>query len=412
MNKITFEQVFYGHNGMENRILGTSQNDLSAKVVEICESVGTPVDSGEVKPFLISVPSDGNLIMICGRSGRPDNSRRPTLFFHALITSVAEADRIDCNALSIFEKGGFEGTPDPRPGAKTLPFPDSRDFEPAQPKRKFEPFVFISKSEKNRLVRDFTGTSVNHLKWAGFSFQPLRDFDVYVLSDTNAHSLPLNHWVRDLDRGTFQTVKKPPEPTIVRERKPAESKSESQKKEQKSFWSMLLNKSESTESSARDESKPSNFGNFTMQVLYLMLCMFLMVNCFLCLQRCNECLQRCNECREKVEQKTNLKENPAKVTEKDTSPSKLQDELKPDLPVPETHGGSYEPHPQTDSDGTHKVDSIQYPENEKDPTTEPDSKLDTKPANGSNQTSTSPSSKRKQIRNAPYHQDSYNDTHH
>ena len=202
MNTITFQQVFYGHNGTGYGILGTSHPGWGPHVAAICEAVGTPA-SREFQPFLISVPQSGCLIMIRACRGRVDSAGRKTIFFHALIASQKVVEQWGLNVFMLHKKYRvFTDTPVPDPQPFTLqvsekPVPE----QGGNAKGSFAPIVFISSTEETEQVHSFAGEAVNYLKWAGFSFQPLPDFDLYALSDTAA--VPHDRIVRDLSCKTL-----------------------------------------------------------------------------------------------------------------------------------------------------------------------------------------------------------------
>jgi len=202
MNTITFQQVFYGHNGTGYGILGTSHPGWGPHVAAICEAVGTPA-SREFQPFLISVPQSGCLIMIRACRGRVDSAGRKTIFFHALIASQKVVEQWGLNVFMLDKKYRvFTDTPVPDPQPFTLqvsekPVPE----QGGNAKGSFAPIVFISSTEETEQVCSFAGEAVNYLKWAGFSFQPLPDFDLYALSDTAA--VPHDRIVRDLSCKTL-----------------------------------------------------------------------------------------------------------------------------------------------------------------------------------------------------------------
>ncbi|MDO4568913.1 MAG: hypothetical protein Q4D38_00850 [Planctomycetia bacterium] len=183
--KIPFEQIFYGHDGTGYRILRGRDAELNALVLGLCESVGTPQFAQEIRPFLINAPIANRVIMICGQKGRPDNSGRTTLFFHALVCPLRLAEEAGLDAFYLLEKGLFQSSlPEEVPEVfiHTKEVQESR-VHVARQKSRLKQVIMISDAPQNKLVRDILGNEVNRRKWMTFSWTPVQDFDFYVLSD-------------------------------------------------------------------------------------------------------------------------------------------------------------------------------------------------------------------------------------
>ena len=187
--KLTLEQLFYGRGERGYGVLGMSPGGapFTARVEMLCGAVGTPGADYGGEPFLLSVPENDRVLMICGRRGAPDSMNRETLFFHALVAAKKDLAAAKADALSIFAQGAFAakmpaGTVEPlridckagRDGSTSRP-PDGRAVGASLP-------CFVrSPSPAPDVVRAFVGGRANELAWATFAFQPFDGFDVQVL---------------------------------------------------------------------------------------------------------------------------------------------------------------------------------------------------------------------------------------
>ena len=187
---LRLEQVFYGRGECGYDVLGASPGgaSLTARVEQLCGSVGTPGGGYGGEPFLLSVPEGDRVLMVCGRRGAPDSMRRETLFFHALVATKKELDAAKANAFTLFDQGAFaakmpeDGTVealqiDCKPGrdGSTIRPPDGRAEDAALP------CVFRASGPAPDIVRGLIGDCANELSWATFAFRPLDGFDVHIL---------------------------------------------------------------------------------------------------------------------------------------------------------------------------------------------------------------------------------------
>lgn len=182
--KLKLEQAFFGNDRMGYRLLGISSAKFAETVESLCNAIGTPDGFSELKPFLISVPQNEMLFMICCQQGALDASGRKTLFFHALIGNRAEADSMGVNAFSLHAAGCFANTMKNPSEAIAITSP----LYNAPTKN--SPFAWdggsmaiISKKPEDALLRDILGSQANAVAWSGFSFRSLDDFKLYVLSE-------------------------------------------------------------------------------------------------------------------------------------------------------------------------------------------------------------------------------------
>lgn len=186
---LRLEQVFYGRGELGYDVLGASPGgaSLTARVEQLCGSVGTPGGGYGGEPFLLTVPEEDRVLMVCGRRGAPDSMRRETLFFHALVAAKKELDAAKANAFTLFDQDAFavkmpDGTVealriDCKPGrvGSTIRPSDGRAEDATLP------CVFRASGPAPDIVRGLVGDRANELSWATFAFRPLDGFDVQVL---------------------------------------------------------------------------------------------------------------------------------------------------------------------------------------------------------------------------------------
>ena len=186
---IRLEQLFYGRGECGYAILGTSPGgtQLAARVKQLCDSVGTPGVAYNGESFLLSVPEDDHVLMVCGRRGAPDSMGRETLFFHALAAAKKDFTAAKANALTLFDQGAFSGKmPDGNIDAIRIDCKPGRDDSTSRPPSEHAQlpllpcFVRASRPCPDA-VRHLVGDRANELSWATFVFQPLAGFDVQVL---------------------------------------------------------------------------------------------------------------------------------------------------------------------------------------------------------------------------------------
>jgi hypothetical protein len=185
-NIIILDQAFYGNDQMGYRVLGASAKVILHEVEVICSEVGTPDGFAEVKPFLLSVPRGGKLYMICGQAGKLDASGRKTLFFHALIADAKQADAMNINAFSLNDAGYFKSNIPPETVSTisiASPLAWQKQVAACPIAWSGNRIAIISKNAENLLLRGILGNNVNTSYWASFSFQPLNESLIYVISE-------------------------------------------------------------------------------------------------------------------------------------------------------------------------------------------------------------------------------------
>lgn len=182
---IALEQLYWGHDGNRYRSLGASSQANGDVAGRIRDKLGTPDGLSEMKPFLVSVPYEDRLIMICGQRGKPDNIGRNTLFFHTLIGDRAECSRNHINAYSLWQGGYFKSEYSGAAQAEPLPVPELPEI-PASgaepPPWDGEKLAIRSSAPENELLYRMLGARINDIPWAGFTWNPLNDFTLYAIS--------------------------------------------------------------------------------------------------------------------------------------------------------------------------------------------------------------------------------------
>ena len=180
-----FGQIFYGRDSNGYGVLGVSPagRPFIGVVAAICRAVGSPDRPGDVRPFLLSKREGAAVLMIRACRGAADPTGRATIFFHALIAGVASlrAARLDAFALA---KAGVFAESCPTRELPDLPFPNARQHgaTPAKSGGIDVPATISSEWPLDELVRQELGEKSLDLNWATFSFNPIPDFDLCVLS--------------------------------------------------------------------------------------------------------------------------------------------------------------------------------------------------------------------------------------
>lgn len=182
-----FEQIFYGRGERGYGVLGASPggHSFASRIESLCGAVGTPGGDYGGEPFLMSVPEGNRVLMLCGRRGVLDSMGRPTLFFHGLVVEKSAMVHARADAFSLFSQGVFA---DKMPSGNIVPL--RVDVKPSEPvglrrdeaARATLPCVIRSAKPLDDLVRGIVGGRALALSWATFAFQPMRGFDVQVLS--------------------------------------------------------------------------------------------------------------------------------------------------------------------------------------------------------------------------------------
>ena len=178
-------QIFYGRDRDGYGVLGVSPAGRSfvGAVVALCRAVGSPDRPGDVRPFLICKREGDAVLMIRACRGAADPTGRATIFFHALIADTASLRAAGLDAFSRAKAGVFaESCPSREP--PDLPFPNAKQHQvaPAEGRGIDMPATISSERPLDEFVRQELGAKSLDLNWATFTFNPLPDFDLCVLS--------------------------------------------------------------------------------------------------------------------------------------------------------------------------------------------------------------------------------------
>ena len=178
-------QIFYGRAPDGYGVLGASPagRPFIGAVAALCRAVGSPDRPGDVRPFLLSKREGAAVLMIRACRGAADPTGRATIFFHALIADEASLRAAGLDAFALASAGVFaESCPSREPS--DLPFPNARQHEatPTEGRGIDMPATISSERPIDELVRQELGEKSLDLNWATFTFNPLPDFDLCVLS--------------------------------------------------------------------------------------------------------------------------------------------------------------------------------------------------------------------------------------
>ena len=178
-------QTFYGRDRDGYGVLGASPagRPFIGAVAAICRAVGSPDRPGDVQPFLLSKREGTAVLMIRACRGPADPTGRATIFFHALIADTASLRTAGLDAFSLAKAGVFaESCPSREP--PDLPFPNAKQDQvaPAEGRGIDMPATISAERPLDELVRQELGKKSLDLNWATFTFNPLPDFDLCVLS--------------------------------------------------------------------------------------------------------------------------------------------------------------------------------------------------------------------------------------
>lgn len=178
-------QIFYGRASDGYGVLGASPagRPFIGAVAALCRAVGSPDRPGDVRPFLLSKREGTAVLMIRACRGAADPTGRATIFFHALIADVDSLRAAGLDAFSLAKAGVFaESCPSREP--PDLPFPNAKQHQvaPAEGRGIDLPATISSERPLDELVRQELGAKSLDLNWATFTFNPLPDFDLCVLS--------------------------------------------------------------------------------------------------------------------------------------------------------------------------------------------------------------------------------------
>lgn len=178
-------QIFYGRDRDGYGVLGVSPAGRSfvGAVVALCRAVGSPDRPGDVRPFLICKREGDAVLMIRACRGAADPTGRATIFFHALIADAAALRAVGLDAFALANAGVFaESCPSRELSDLTFPNVNHHQVASAEGRGIDLPATIASERPLDEFVRQELGAKSLDLNWATFTFNPLSDFDLCVLS--------------------------------------------------------------------------------------------------------------------------------------------------------------------------------------------------------------------------------------
>ena len=185
MSEQILGQIFYGRAPDGYGVLGSSPagQPFIGAVAALCRAVGSPDRPGDVRPFLLSKREGAAVLMIRACRGAADPTGRATIFFHALVADEASLRIAGLDAFVLANASVFAESCSSREPSD-LPFPNARQHEatPTEGRGIDMPATISSERPLDDLVRQELGEKSLDLNWASFTFNPLPDFDLSVLS--------------------------------------------------------------------------------------------------------------------------------------------------------------------------------------------------------------------------------------
>ena len=182
---IILQQAFYGreaHGGY--KLLASTDVKHNDVIEKLCSSIGSPDGRSIVDPFFVNYIAGNYRYMIRGVIGQPDVSGRETLFFHAYIGKNSE---LSSEGIGIETLIGINAFLPQFPDIPILPFriegnSFSIPWENAEIQWNNTDMAIVSNRPKLNLICGILKDKLNTTNWASFSFHPLNDFKVYVIS--------------------------------------------------------------------------------------------------------------------------------------------------------------------------------------------------------------------------------------
>lgn len=178
-------QIFYGRapDGYDVLDASPAGRPFIGAVAAICRTVGSPDRPGDVRPFLICKRDGDAVLMIRACRGAADPTGRATIFFHALIADAAALRTVGLDAFALANAGLFaESCPSRELSDLTFPNVNHHQVASAEGRGIDLPATISSERPLDEFVRQELGAKSLDLNWATFTFNPLPDFDLCVLS--------------------------------------------------------------------------------------------------------------------------------------------------------------------------------------------------------------------------------------
>lgn len=222
---ITLQQAFYGRDPQVGYRLLASSDLMHNKVIEqLCSAIGTPDGVSTVEPFYINFVNGNWRYMLRGCIGNQDDAGRKTLFFHAYIGDHKEMRSINFGIGNLIHDGAFLHKYEKNP---VLP----HDFEESNYSLPWGESSFawdqgrlaiVSKKPEFPFLTGLLKGNINDENWASFSFRPLNDFKIYVLSEyapvmpSDRKCIDTSGALRHMEQALPQPPQKPQSPCTSR----------------------------------------------------------------------------------------------------------------------------------------------------------------------------------------------------
>lgn len=187
----TLGQIFYGRGPDGYGVLGASPagRPFVGVVASLCRAVGSPDRPDDIPTFLLGEREGDSAIMVRACRGAADPTGRATIFFHALVADVDSLRSAGLDAFAFADTGTFSSSCSGRE-PPDLVFPDVQIQTSVQSSARMLdlPATISSDQPLDKFVRRELGAESLDRSWATFSYNPLPDFDLCVLSSYSPRS--------------------------------------------------------------------------------------------------------------------------------------------------------------------------------------------------------------------------------
>lgn len=181
---LTLNQAFYGrHPEKGYRMFASSAPQHNATIERLCAAVGTPDGTSTVDPFYINFVENGYRYMISCCMGDQD-AGRDTLFFHAFIGKHEDLKNSGVCIGTLIQEKFFKDKYEPGPvlpvsvedSSYTLPWGNTSIIWNK------EKLAIGSEKPDLSMLAGILKNNIDDMSWASFSFKPLNDFQLYIIS--------------------------------------------------------------------------------------------------------------------------------------------------------------------------------------------------------------------------------------
>lgn len=182
---LTLNQAFYGrHSEKGYRMFASSAPQHNATIERLCAAIGTPDGSSNVEPFYINFIENGYRYMISCCIGNPDDAGRKTLFFHAFFGNHEELKKSGIGIGTLVQEQLFKTQYEPGP-VLPVAIEDSNYTLPwgkTSLTWNNDKLAIGSNKPELSVITGILKNNIDSVSWASFSFRPLNDFQLYIIS--------------------------------------------------------------------------------------------------------------------------------------------------------------------------------------------------------------------------------------